>query len=171
MAQRGSLGAMPRLRFDKVALRLVQDIRGALEQAVPGGLCVVFTVTAPIREPSKTTAAVIEVIRAQLSLGNLLAKHEALYGNQIRVQVMKSRLPNAARVAGFVHNPDPPPTVLLEIAQSLLNCVKAPDVARSNGTPPELDTLRRVCGQLLDADGCAKAVAARDQRPARSIRG
>ena len=75
MATRNNPGVTPRLRFDKVALRLVQGVRGALEGAVPNGLCVVFTVTAPIWAPSKTMAALIEIIRAQLSPGTLMSKH------------------------------------------------------------------------------------------------
>ena len=171
MAGRACKGFRPRLRFDKVALRLVQDVRSALDEAVPEGLCAVFTVTAPIREPSKTTAAIIEVVRAQLLLGPTLAElAEALHGNKVRVHVVKSRLVNAGRVAGFVHNPDPPPTVLFEIVQLLLDNVEVSDLAGSNGTAPDPDTLRRVCGQLLDADECAKIVALlalRQVRPGR----
>ena len=125
MATGYSPGAAPRLRFDKVALRLVQGVRGALEGAVPDGLCVVFALTAPIREPSKTLTALIETIRARLSLGAVLGEHvEALHGNEVRVRVVTSRLPQAVRVAGFVHNPDPPPSVLLDMAQPMLECVR-----------------------------------------------
>ena len=84
MATRDNPGATPRLRFDKVALRLVQGVRGALEEAVPDGLCVLFAVTAPIREPSKTLAALIETIRARLSFGAVPGDHaEALHGNEV----------------------------------------------------------------------------------------
>ena len=162
IATRDRPGAIPRLRSDKVALRLVQGIRSALEGAVPDGVCVVFAVTAPIREPSKTSAALIEIIRARLSLGAVLGDHaEPLYGNEVRVRVVTSRSPYAARVAGFVHNPDPPPSGLLDMAQSLLECVEAPDVTR---IPSNLETLRRVCEQVLDENGCAKVVAAGQQR-------
>ena len=171
MATSYSPGAAPRLRFDKVALRLVQGVRGALEGAVPDGLCVVFAVTAPIREPSKTLTALIETIRARLSLGAVLDEHvEALHGNEVRVRVVTSRLPQAVRVAGFVHNPDPPPSVLLDMEQSMLECVEAPDVARSPGTAPNLELLRRVCEQVLDADGCAKVSADVGQQQVRATR-
>ena len=170
-ATRDSPGTTPRLRFDKVALRLVQGVRGALEGAVPDGLCVVFAVTAPIREPSKTLAALIEIIRARLSLGAVLGDHtEALHGNEVRMRVVTSRSPHAAKVAGFVHNPDPPPSGLLDLAQSLLECVEASDVTRSHGTSPNLETLRRVCEQVLDADGCAKVVASVGQQRAQATR-
>jgi hypothetical protein len=140
MATRDSPGTTPRLRFDKVARRLVQGVRGSLEGAVPDGLCVMFAVTAPVREPSKTLTALI----------------------------VTSRLPNAARVAGFVHNPDPPPSGLLDMAQSLLECVEAPDVARRLGAVPNLETLRHVCEQLLDIDRCANVIAAVGQQSARA---
>ena len=158
---------IPRLRFDKVALRLVQGIRGALEGVVPDGLCVVFAVTAPIREPSKMTTALVETIRARLSLGSVPGEHaEVLHGNEVRVRFVTSRSPHAARVAGFVHNPDPPPGALLDLAQLLLECVQAPDVAGGDSAARNSETLRRVCEQVLDADGCAMVVAATGQRRA-----
>ena len=171
MAMRDGRGATPRLRFDKVALRLVQGVRGELEGDVPDGLCVVFAVAAPIREPSRTITALVEVLRARLSLGAVLGEHaELLHGNAGRVRILTSRSPHAARVAGFVHNPDPPPDALLDMAQSVLESVEAPDVAGSDGAAPDLETLRRVCEQVLDADGCAKVVAAASQQCARVTR-
>ena len=155
----------PRLRFDKVALGLVRDIRGALEGTVPDGRCVVFTMTAPIREPSKTRAALIEIIREKLSLGAVLAEHaETLHGNDIRVRVVASTSLHAARVAGFVHHPDTPPKLLLDMAQFLLEFVEPPDGAGRDDAVPNRGTLQRVCGQILDAEGCAKFLAAVNQR-------
>ncbi len=162
MATPYSPGATPRLRFDKVALRLVQSVRAAVEAAVPNGLCVIFAVTAPIREPSKTLTGLIETIRARLSLGAGLGEHQAaIHANGVRVRVVKSRLAHAAKVAGFVHNPDPPPGALLDLAQALLAGVEAPDVAVSCG-----QTLRRVCEKVLEAESCAKVVAAVTQQRA-----
>ncbi len=153
----GNPGAIPRLRFDKVALRLVQSVRAALEGTVPNGRCVVFAVTAPIREPSKTSAALIKTIRARLTLGAVPGDHvEALHGNEVRVRIVTSRSPHAAKVAGFVHNPDPPPSGLLDMAQALLESVEAPDMVRTRGTPAAVRTLQRVCEQVLDEDGCTK---------------
>ena len=140
---RDSPGITPRLRFDKVALRLVHGVCDALQGAVPDGLCVVFTVTAPIQEPAKTMAALVETIRAQLSLGAESAEHvEVLQGNKVRVRVVTSRSPNAKRAAGFVHNPDPPPTILLDMAQSLLERGYAPIAAGNASNAPDLDMLR-----------------------------
>jgi hypothetical protein len=62
IAERGSL-AKPRLRFDRVALGLVADLQAALRESIPIGQTVIVTVTAPIRLPSKTAAALEEKIR------------------------------------------------------------------------------------------------------------
>jgi hypothetical protein len=151
MTTHSSRSATPRLRFDKVALRLVQGVRDALKDALPDGLCVLFAVTAPIREPSKTTTALVATIRSWLSAGAGPSEHaEVLYGNQIRVRIVTRRSPHAARIAGFVHDPLPPPDALLDIAQSFLEGDDAPDVARNNGAAPDLETLRRIREQMLD---------------------
>jgi hypothetical protein len=150
----------PRLRFDKVAVRLVRDVRNTLGGMLPDGLCVLFTVTAPIREPSKTAMAITEMIQAILSVTPVLAGHFAtLHGNEVQVRVVASRTPHALRVAGFIHNPDPSAAALLDIAQSLLEAVEPADVATQRSAA-NVATLRRICGQVLDDTGCAKVAAA-----------
>lgn len=49
--------AKPRLRFDKVATRLIERLQATLGETVPDGMTVLLTITAPIRFPSKTAAA------------------------------------------------------------------------------------------------------------------
>src|ERR1700758_1416808 len=49
--------AKPRLRFDKVATRLIERLQATLGETVPDGMTVLLTITAPIRLPSKTAAA------------------------------------------------------------------------------------------------------------------
>ena len=46
--------AKPRLRFDKVATRLIERLQATLGETVPDGMTVLLTITAPIRLPSKT---------------------------------------------------------------------------------------------------------------------
>ena len=62
IAERGDL-TKPRLRFDRVALRLVGGLQAALSEFVPDGEAVILTITAPIRLPSKTAAALESKIR------------------------------------------------------------------------------------------------------------
>src|SRR5215813_14559689 len=56
-----------RLRFDKVAVRVVEHLRSTLREAVPEGVTVLVTITAPIRLASKTAAALEDKIRALLA--------------------------------------------------------------------------------------------------------
>ena len=56
IADRGGL-TKPRLRFDRVALGLVRRLQAALGESVPDGKTLIVTITAPIRVPSKTAAA------------------------------------------------------------------------------------------------------------------
>ena len=52
--------ATPRLRFDKVATRLIERLQATLGETVPDGMTVLLTITAPIRLPSKTAASLEE---------------------------------------------------------------------------------------------------------------
>jgi hypothetical protein len=56
--------AKVRLRFDKVALRLVGRLKAALASAVPEGQTVIFTISAPIRLPGKTVEALETMMRS-----------------------------------------------------------------------------------------------------------
>jgi len=53
-----------RPRFDKVALPLVSELKAALASVVPEGQSVVFTISAPIRLPAKTAAALANMARS-----------------------------------------------------------------------------------------------------------
>ena len=116
----------PRLRFDKVALRLVRDLRAALSEAVPDGEAVVLTTTAPIREPAKTAAELER--RTRGCIAGRSAERElgaTIHGNQTRVRLVKGVPLRASKVIGFVHNPDCDPDLLLDITQSLLQRIGA----------------------------------------------
>lgn len=54
------------LRFDKVALAFIDDMRRAADR-VPRGQILIVTLTAPIRQPAKTRAAVLEHIHEALA--------------------------------------------------------------------------------------------------------
>lgn len=82
LKRRGSTqgnAAKPRLRFDKVATRLIERLQATLGETVPVGMTVLLTITAPIRLPSKT-AAVLE------------GKIQTLFlGGDRRVEIRKTR--------------------------------------------------------------------------------
>lgn len=148
---RGLGVASPRVRFDKVALRLVRSVRHPLEAAVPDGTGVLFAVTAPIREPAKTMAALVETIGGLLSLGP--GEFAAtLYGNDVRVRVVRRRLPRAARIVGFVHNREPPPDAVLDMAEALLVSTELPELAEIGGAALDARMARQIMAEVLNAD-------------------
>lgn len=110
----------PALRFDKVATRLVERVRSAVESCVPDGKTLVFTVTAPIRQPSKTSGALEERIL------NVLARRperveieDEIHGNQIRIVLVTGGKRNSTTI-GIVHNPGPTRAALLAAALATL---------------------------------------------------
>ena len=58
--------AKPRLRFDKVATRLMERLRATAGETVPDGMTVLLTITAPIRLPSKTAVSLEDRIKTLL---------------------------------------------------------------------------------------------------------
>jgi hypothetical protein len=114
--------AKQRLRFDKVALELLQRLQTALQDSVPDGKTVVLTVTAPIRQSGKTAAVLEEKIKDSLARRATLDLKDTLEGNSVRARLVKGGNP---KMIGFVHNPDPKSDVLLDLTQSLLERVGA----------------------------------------------
>jgi len=151
----------PRLRFDKVVLRLIGDLRAALCEFVPDGEAVIVTCTAPIRLSSKTTAALESEIRDRLARRSVKADiKETINGNHVRVRFVNGVAKRASKVIGFVHNPDCDPNVLLDTAQSLLQLIGAAErtsakskkarwlVVIVDGGSSHIETWRQVYAQL-----------------------
>jgi hypothetical protein len=116
----------PRLRFDRVALRLVGDLQAALSELVPDGQAIILTVTAPIRLPARTAAALEGRILAGLARRSAQVEiNDAIEGNRVRARLVKGVPGRASKVIGFVHNPDSDPEVLLRLTQSLLQHIGA----------------------------------------------
>ena len=110
-----------RLRFDRVALRFVGDLQAALQDSVPDGKTLMFTITAPIRLASKTGTAVETKVRSSLARKTArIGLTETIHGNQIRVRLLRGGLKGSPKVIGFVHNPGTDPDVLFRLTQSLL---------------------------------------------------
>jgi len=122
----------PRLRFDKVVLRLMSRLQDALREAIPDGTTVLLTVTAPIRLPAQTAAALEDLIRACLARR---AAHcaDTIHGNQIRLRLLPGLPQQAPKLIGFVHNPETDPETLLDLTQSLLRPIAA---AAARRAPP-----------------------------------
>lgn len=147
----------PRLRFDRVALRLVDRLRTALSGSVPDGRTVLATITAPIRLPSRTAAAMEEKIRKLLATRAAPARlTDTINGNEIQAHLMKGGTSRTAKLIGFVHNPDSDPSILIDVARSLLARIGSDErvggtrwlVIASLDGPVPIAASRQVCSQL-----------------------
>jgi hypothetical protein len=143
----------PRLRFDRTAVGLVNRLQATLAKAVPDGKTVMVTVTAPIRQHSKTGVVLEDKIRKLLATRRTELR-ATIYENRIQVRVLKGGAGRTSRLIGFVHNPEPSPAALFEVTRSLLACIgsdkRQPKVdrwlciANQDGHAP-VETVRQVC--------------------------
>ena len=115
----------PRLRFDKVATRLTERLKRSLGKTVPQGMTVLLTVTAPIRLPSKTAAAIEERIRGLAGGDPGGDSKDTIYGNRVQIRVFRdpsNRVPGrlAPKLIAFVHNPDVEAALFFSMTRELL---------------------------------------------------
>jgi len=110
----------PHLRFDKVAIRLIERLKTTFDETVPKGVTVVFTITAPIRLASKTAAALEHEIRTLLRRKTPGRQKQVIHGNHIRIGLLSDKSGRAAKVIGFVHNSDSESLLLLNMTRELL---------------------------------------------------
>jgi len=107
------------LRFDRVALAVLGELRAFVEAAAPAGVSVFFTLTAPIRLPAKTADEVKRQIGELLSQGAPGQDRCAVvHGNAVRLRLAPTS--SGPRFVGFVHNPASPPDRLLDLAEQWL---------------------------------------------------
>jgi hypothetical protein len=165
-------GAGPRLRFDKVATRLIERLQTTLSAAVPDGTTVLLTITAPIRLPSKTAAALEDKVRSVLARGAVARGESAtMHGNRVRIQTLNRGSDRAPSVIGFVHNPDSDPMVLIAMTRRLLelNDAEAARPASSNqhdrwlvltsaGEASSLQAYRYIWSQLRGVTGLERVL-------------
>jgi hypothetical protein len=114
------------LRFDKVATRLIERLQATLGETVPNGITVLVTITAPIRLPSKTAAALEDKI--QTLLGQALPSRDTkdtIHGNRVQIRFLRGESRGASKVIGFVRNSDSDPLLLLDMTCELLELLRA----------------------------------------------
>ena len=118
------------MRFDKVATRLIQRLQAALGETVPDGMTVLLTLTAPIRLPSKTAAALEDKIQTLLGLGSPGRDEKAtIHGNRVQIRLLRHESERAPKMIGFVHNSDSDPLLLLNMACEWLELM-SPEAGR-----------------------------------------
>lgn len=143
----------PRLRFDRTAVGLVRRLQAALSKSVPDRKTVIVTITAPIRQDSKTGVVLEDKIRQLLAARRAQLK-ATIHGNRIQVCVLEGGTSQTSKLVGFVHNPEPDPAVLFDVTRFLLTCIgsgKRPPtrdrwlvIANQDGLVP-VETVRQVC--------------------------
>ena len=113
------------LRFDKVALGLIARLQATLRDQVPHGQTLLVSVSAPIRVPAKTAAALGERIGHWLAGGGKPAGFRStIYDNATRARLVSGVSNRSANVLVFVHNPEIDTTALFENAA--LTLISAP---------------------------------------------
>ena len=118
--------AKPRLRFDKVATRLIERLQATLGETVPDGMTVLLTITAPIRLPSKTAASLEDEIQTLLQRGSPgRDANNTIHGNRVQIRLLRDESQRAPKMIGFVHNPDSDPLLLLNMTRELLELISA----------------------------------------------
>jgi hypothetical protein len=119
--------AKPRLRFDKVATRLIERLQATLGETVPDGMTVLLTITAPIRLPSKTAASLEDKIQTLLGRGSPARdQKDTIHGNRVQIRFLRNESEQAPKMIGFVHNSDSDPLLLLNMTRELLELISEP---------------------------------------------
>jgi hypothetical protein len=118
--------AKPRLRFDKVATRLIERLQATLGETVPDGVTVLLTITAPIHSPAKTAASLEDKIHTLLGRG-LPGREEkdTIHGNRVQIRLVTDESERAPKMIGFVHNSDSDPALLFDMTRELLELISA----------------------------------------------
>jgi hypothetical protein len=103
-----------RLRFDKVATRLVRTLQDALEPVVEDGEALLFTCTAPIKQPGQTAETMESLARGvppKQGIG------DTVHGNEVRLRRITGVPAGRPKILGFVHNPDMNAIEILNLAE------------------------------------------------------
>lgn len=109
------------LRFDRVAIRVLGDLRRFVTGRVPTGATVLLTLTAPIRMPAKTVSALEQEIDALLSdHTGQPGRRTSLCGNTVSLRLVRDGAGRAGPLVGFVHNRAGDAPRLLSLAERWL---------------------------------------------------
>jgi hypothetical protein len=106
-----------RLRFDKVALRLVGGLKVALASVVPEGQTVLFTISAPIRLPGKTASALEHMARCVPPDSE---RREIVHGNEVRIRRLRAVRKDMPKALDFVHSAESDAGAVLAWAETRL---------------------------------------------------
>lgn len=108
------------LRFDKVAVRVLESLEAWAHASVPNGSVLIVTITAPIREASKTTRELETHLAKYLARKTRRRiKTVTINKNEISFLITKSKVKRGPKMIGFVHNPSTDARMLIELSLGL----------------------------------------------------
>jgi hypothetical protein len=109
------------LRFDKVAVRLLGNVRIFVEKNMQIRGTVLLTLTAPVKIPAKTEQEIMAQIKDLFDSG---VRHHnrklTIFENEIRLQIVYASTKKTTKFIGFVHNPGSDSKLLLDLASRWL---------------------------------------------------
>jgi len=94
------------LRFDRVVVRVVGQLRAFAEEEVPAPVAVRLALTAPLRQPARTVDDLKREIRARIAAGPPPGDWRGeVNGTGVLLRLHTGAAAAAPRFLGFVHNP------------------------------------------------------------------
>ena len=115
------------LRFDRVVVRVVGQLRAFAEEEVPARVTVLLALTAPIRRPARSTEDLMCEIRARIAAGPALEDWcGQVNGTQVRLRLRAGAAPGDPRLLGFVHNRTADAGQILDWAERWLHTAHPP---------------------------------------------
>ncbi len=155
----GDTIAKQRLRYDRVALRFVRDLRTRLIPLLARREAAIVTIRAPILQAGKTVDALEERLRARRA-GKAASTEltTRAFGNRIGIRLVHNT-GRGSELLGFVHSEGSSPAIIANAVQSLLGYLRPPPgiSAAAGKTDRWLilcgatalgDTYRDACSQL-----------------------
>ncbi len=110
------------LRFDKVVVRLLGNLRTFVERANLKKEVILMTITAPIKLAAKTEDELEAQIKDFLdSKSRSRDRRITVFGNEVRLRIVESSSKQSERFVGLVHNPSTNSKLLLDLATQWLN--------------------------------------------------
>lgn len=107
------------LRFDRVVVRVQDDVRDFASSEFPDAVLALITMTAPIRLPGNTAEALKEKLSELLVKKPIGKAFKAnLCGNKVCIEIVKVKKATKIRSLVFVHNTD-------SSLKDLLNFIKS----------------------------------------------
>jgi len=117
----GGDNPLPRLRSDTVARRVMSGLQQSLNDAIPDGVTIILTISAPVRVPAATVKAIDQRLRREfLSRSAEQDFRESVLGNDVHVRIVNQSRPGAPKLVASVCNPEPSPIGLLDLIEAYL---------------------------------------------------